>query len=187
MADKKPEPHGYHPITDNDWVMSVSAETVQEMLIHARSATVERKDSPARLTSGQLAILENSRDFLTRAARGFVVEFLRHTADHIVDLNMDSQASEAEIRKNAAPGLFHATACAKGLMQRGMDIDSACYAMGIVIRHSLDTFTSRYNDHEELYTNADAMGSVVDRADLIRAELKKYAQNYKTSAKTPNA
>lgn len=181
MADKASQDSYHHWVTPR-WIDTVAAETVREMMMDAQ-CEAQRRGGLARLTAKDVATLEQNMHFLGRAARGFVVEFMRQTAERTPDLNYDDRMPEQEIARRAEPGLLHATACVNGLMRRGLDVNAACCVLGMVIRHTIDTYTNHYNDTPSLEGKGDPMASVLMRADRIRAHLESVASS-RNSGKT---
>lgn len=160
MADvpDKP-PHGYPEQATPEWVDKVVDITYQTVL---ETIHYELGNPPARskiLQEDEIKHLEDNQ-LLRRAIRGFVVEFLRQTAEGTEPLFIEPTASppgsltrnarKAESKhikrfeENTYPGVFHSAALLRQLVDRGVDQDAARHTLGIVIRRASYEFGKEY-------------------------------------------
>lgn len=164
----KNDPPNYHPAATHVWVDKTAEDAVQEVFKDITSH--ERFDPEHQSFSKKdldLLLDDHNRSFFYRAAKGFIVEFLRQTAQGISTLDHLRTNAEKEmpleawqnlphviakqgiIDKESPAGLFHATACADWLAKHGMNREIAVQTVGIIIKHSITTFSRHYKEIDE--------------------------------------
>lgn len=96
--------------------------------------------------------------FLKRSARGFIVEFLRHDRDNVPNLNDKEKWSwqKKEMELHSRPGVFHATATMKWLLQHNINEAESLKILGTIIQQSAEVFNREYPLIEQDFTGKKA-------------------------------